>query len=165
MNENTTRKLQDFDALFTSDRIQILKLLVSYTSGSVHRIIILYIKLLEIRIALQISDLQVNKYFKTEPFDLTSFLAEIDPFCHTADTASLLDLIHILQSYQELNDTMEMFQAMQSTFSSDTADPSGTSGPSSMDINKIDNSKKYNPINDIDDIMNIMQLFMGKESL
>ena len=146
MNENTTRKLQDFDALFSSDRIQILKLLVSYTSGSVHKMIILYIKFLEIQIALHLSDSQSSNTFSKEPFDPSSFLTEIDTFCHTTETSSIRSLLQTMQSWQELKDTIELFQTMQGAFMDDNIDPSSNSDNSSINI------------------MDLMQFFMGKES-
>ena len=146
MNENTTRKLQDFDALFSSDQIQILKLLVSYTSGAAHKMIILYIKFLELKIALHLSDLQSGNVFSKEPFDPSSFLTEIDPFCNTRETSSIRSLLQTMQSWQEIKDTIELFQSMQDFNMNDTVDPSEHSNDSSMNI------------------MDLMQFFMGKES-
>lgn len=146
MNDNTFRKLHAFDALFTSDRIQILKLLVSYTTGNVHRMIILYIKILEMQIALRMQDVTTKNKTGTD-FDLNTFTEEIIPFCQSSENASILEILHTLQSFQELKDTLEMFQTMQEMFTNDNTDTSELF--SDMPMNVFD----------------LMQSFLGKEPI
>lgn len=132
-----------FDALYTNNRIQKLKVLLPYIEPSMQKNMAIYIKYMELKYTMEL--------FKKHPFhicsykedtdrpDLKKLFRELRPYCSESESRQLEQLESLFQTmemYQEMSQTMSVMQEMfpdmdigAATGSYDTA-----SGSSMMDM-------------------------------
>lgn len=103
-----------FDALYTNNQIQKLKVLLPYIEPSMQKNIAIYIKYMELRYTMNL--------FKKHPFHICSYndevqkpdikkiVRELRPYCTEAESRQL-------EQMESLFQTMEMYQEMSQTMS------------------------------------------------
>lgn len=124
-----------FDALYTNNQIQKLKVILPYIDPSMQKNMAIYIKYLELKYTMNL--------FKKHPFhvcstneqrqtpDIRKLCHELKPYCSEAESQQLEQMTSMLQTmemYQEMSQTMS---AMQELFpdigKSDTSNIFGSS--------------------------------------
>ncbi|MCM1047518.1 MAG: hypothetical protein NC433_03745 [Clostridiales bacterium] len=126
-----------FDALYTNNSIQKLKVLFPYVAPSMRKNMAIYIKYMELKYTMDL--------FKKHPFqicaastdgdnpDIQKIFQELKPYCTEAESKQLEQLSSMLKTmemYQEMSQTISAMQEMfphMSTGNAEDGSPSGTS--------------------------------------
>ena len=112
-------KVTAFDALFTNNQIQKLKVLISYLDSPMQRQLAVYIKFLELKYTLELfqrsPQLSVSPTPQDGTPDLAALCQEITPYCSPREQSQLSQFVSMLQAmshYQEMMEMVKMFQEM-----------------------------------------------------
>lgn len=130
MDDNRIDKAAAFDTLFTSNRIQILKILAYYMDPRLLKGLAVYIKLSELQYTLAlfrrhpetslcIAPASVNEASAAELCD------DLMPLCNEAQKASLRQITQMMDNIHNFQEMMEMVQSMQELFPEGFSDLSG----------------------------------------
>lgn len=110
-------RIRAFDALFTTNHIQIYKLLLPYLDESLQRQLAIYIKYLEFR--------YTAAYFKRHPFgcmpreflsDTTQLYHEILPYCSYEERKKAEQIIELFSTIKNAEEMMETINMMKELF-------------------------------------------------
>lgn len=148
MSKSNQEKVVAFDTLFTTNHIQMLKILLSYMEPSQQKTIAVYIKFLELEYT--ISFLKKHPYAlsdfpKEKNLDTAKICDEISPFLSPSEQEKLCNIRNMLQNFENMQEMMQMVQMMKDLFPEGDnplgGDPSalfsGMSGMSGMDMSQI----------------------------
>ena len=112
-------KVTAFDALFTNNQIQKLKILISYVDIPMQRQLAVYIKFLELQYTMELfrrsPGLSVSPSPREDSLDPAKLCQEIIPYSSPGERSQLNQLASMLQAmshYQEVMETVKMFQEM-----------------------------------------------------
>lgn len=119
MESGQTDRVTAFDALFTNNHIQMLKLLLGYLDPSVHGRLAVYIKFLELQYTL--------RFFQNHPAASISacsgverpcggmgqLLEEISPLCSPAEKEKLQNLQNMYRNFENMQEMMQMLEMLQ----------------------------------------------------
>lgn len=112
-------KVTAFDALFTNNQIQKLKILISYVDIPMQRQLAVYIKFLELQYTMELfrrsPGLSVSPSPREDSLDPAKLCQEIIPYSSPGERSQLNQLASMLQAmshYQEMMETVKMFQEM-----------------------------------------------------
>ena len=120
MDEKDLDKVTAFDTLFTTNHIQMCKVLMSYLEPPARQTMAVYIKLAELNYTLS--------FLKRHPFaafpagtspakpDIGKICEEIQPYLNPSEQNRLKSVMNTMQSFQNLQDMMEMMQMMKELF-------------------------------------------------
>lgn len=119
MAENGQEKIIAFDTLFTTNQIQILKILLSYMEPAHQKHMAVYIKFLELQYTLSF----FREYPASSPavppeetMDATKLCDEILPFCNPSEQEMLQNMRNMYQNFQNMQEMMQMVQMMKDMF-------------------------------------------------
>lgn len=127
MTENGQKKIIAFDTLFTTNQIQILKILLSYVEPAKQKHIAVYIKFLELQYTLSFFQEHPASqiHFPTEErFDATKLCNEVIPFCSPSEQEKLNNMKNMYQNFQNMQEMMQMVQMLKELFP-DAENPMG----------------------------------------
>ena len=174
MNNNHPDRVTAFDALFTTNHIQMLKLLLGYMEPPVQRQLAVYIKFLELRYTLNFfnshpsASMSLACGFDRPANGISGLLDEILPYCSASERDKILNFKNMyrnIENIQEMMQTMEMLKeispelfsgAQGSDNSGSAADFSGIlSGLGNMDISQV---------SEISEMMELMQTMLNNSS-
>lgn len=119
MAENGQEKIVAFDTLFTTNQIQILKILLSYMDPAHQKHMAVYIKFLELQYTLSFfREYPASRRVvpSEETMDVTNLCAEILPFCSPSEQEMLQNMRNTYQSFQNMQEMMQMVQMMKDMF-------------------------------------------------
>ena len=130
-----------FDALYTNNQIQKLKVLLPYIEPSMQKNMAVYIKYMELRYTMdfvrnhpfQIRAAAMDSIEQEKP-DIKKLCRELKPYCTQAEIRQLEQMESIFQTmemYQEMSQTMSAMQEMFPDMGTDSAD--GVSASPSME--------------------------------
>lgn len=118
MDENKQPdKIQAFDMLFTTNHIQIYKILLPYFEPSMQKQLAVLIKYMEFRYTLT--------YFKNHPYayqpkedssDTEAVCKEILPFCSSSEKEKIRKMLEVSSSMKNAKEMMETMSAMKELF-------------------------------------------------
>ncbi len=157
MDANSSDKVLAFDSLFTTNHIQMLKILLPYLDRSAWSKLAVYIKLLELQYTLTFFQQNPSAQFPSSDRDLSSGIGditgicdEIQPFCSPTEKEKLQKFKNIFKSIENMQEMMQVMEMMRElspelfspgTTDSDPADKTSDSnplhmfsGPSGMEI-------------------------------
>ena len=103
-----------FDALYTNNQIQKLKVLLPYIEPSMQKHMAIYIKYMELQYTMDMfrkHPFQICSANNKEKPDLKKLCRELKPYCSEAEAKQMDQMASIFQ-------TMEMYQEMSQTMSS-----------------------------------------------
>ncbi len=138
MEDKGNELIAAFDALFTTNRIQMLKILLCRLSPSGQGALAVYIKLLELQYTLQYFHTSPSAGIFRSPLPLSvsltdgdntetlKLLDELLPFSSPEERGKIEGLKGMLQSLSRMQEMMEMFQLLQELFP-DAFQPDGKS--------------------------------------
>lgn len=119
MDSKHSDRVMAFDALFTTNHIQMLKLLLSYMEPSVQGRLAVYIKFLELQHTLQL--VQNHPSVSIPPDSglthpeggLAELLEEMMPFCSPAEQEKLQNIRNLYRNWENMQEMMQMFEMLQ----------------------------------------------------
>ncbi len=129
-------KVTAFDALFTNNQIQKLKVLVSYVDSPLQRQLAIYIKFLELKYTMDLfrhyPELSVSPLPHESSLDPARLCQEFTPYCSPQEQKQLNQFTSMFQAMSHYQEMMEMVQMFQEMFpegmSFPGGDPSGAAG-------------------------------------
>lgn len=157
MEKNGHDKITAFDTLFTTNHIQMLKILMPYFEPPMRKQLTVYIKYLELRYALSCFDSPSHELYGCagihnghmdgagplgkEEFNISKICSELLPYC-TNDEKQKIEqisgLFRSMEMYKEMSQTFEIMKDFMPDFSPDFTragsgtEPSGSPGPQSQ---------------------------------
>lgn len=112
-------KVTAFDALFTNNQIQKLKVLISYVDSPMQRQLAIYIKFLELKYTMELfqrsPQLSISPAPQEDTLDPAKLCQEITPYCSPREQSQLNQFASMFQAmshYQEMMEMVKMFQEM-----------------------------------------------------
>ncbi|MBO5283791.1 MAG: hypothetical protein J6B43_11845 [Lachnospiraceae bacterium] len=122
-------KVTAFDALFTNNQIQKLKVLVSYVDSPLQRQLAIYIKFLELKYTMDLfrhyPELSVSPHSQEGPPDPARLCQEFTPYCSPQEQRQLNQFTSMLQTMSHYQEIMEMVQMFQEMFPEGMSFPGG----------------------------------------
>lgn len=128
MKENELGSITAFDSLFTTNRIQMMKVLLPYLKPEQQGALAVCIKVMELNYTFS--------FFKNHPHalplrlpqksDTTKVWDEILPFCGPEERSKVENMRNMMQSMNQMKEMMETMQMMQEMF------------PEGMDLENMD---------------------------
>jgi len=120
MDEKELGKVTAFDTLFTTNRMKMLKILLTYLAPSSQKNLAIYIKLMELQYT--ISFFQKYPYASLgslpheESFDTMKLCDEILPLCAPGEQEKIKQMRTMYQNFENMQEMMQMIQMMQEMF-------------------------------------------------
>lgn len=140
MAENDQTKIIAFDTIFTTNHIQILKILLSYIEPSGQKHLAVCIKLLELQYTLSFFKMHPASCLPQFPhetsFDVNKLCDEIFPLCSQSQQKHIQHMREMYQHIENLQEMPQMPQMMKEMFPEGT----GFGGDNSTDFMSILNS-------------------------
>lgn len=156
--KETSNKVITFDTLFTTNRIQILKVLMTYMEPIAQKQIAIYIKLSELQYTMDFfSKHPIAKFSSCESkpdLDAGNLCDEILPLCNQEERNRILQMKNMYQNFQQMQEMMDMMQMMKDMF------PEGSS-PFDGDMSNIFSTFTGG---DNNDAMNLFNLFKNQDN-
>lgn len=128
-----------FDALYTNNQIQKLKVLLPYIEPSMQKNMAVYIKYMELKYTIDLfrkHPFQICAASKnTEKPDIQKLFRELKPYCTEAESKQLEQMESMFQTmemYQEMSQTMSAMQEMFPDMGKQNSDNSSGSSIESM---------------------------------
>ncbi len=155
MEEKGTSLVTAFDSRFTTNKIQMLKVLMSWIPSSQQGMLAVYIKFLELQYTLSLlhrpeAPMPNTRHLSADFFsgdnsDTIELLDELLPYSSQADRSRIDGMKNMLQNMGKIKEMMEMAEMMKEMFpegfGSGTDNPmdilSGMAGMSGMDMSSI----------------------------
>ncbi|MCM1569556.1 MAG: hypothetical protein NC081_08930 [Roseburia sp.] len=120
MEEKELHKITAFDTLFTTNQIQILKILLTYLAPSSRKGLAIYIKLLELRYTIAFFDKHPHADILHAPdadnSDKFQIFDEILPLCSPSEQEKLQKMRSMYQNFENMQEMMQIVQMMQEMF-------------------------------------------------
>ena len=119
MDSKHSDRVMAFDALFTTNHIQMLKLLLSYMEPSVQGRLAVYIKFLELQHTLQLvqkhpaASIPLCSELARPESGLTGLLDEMIPFCSPSERENLQNIRNLYRNWENMQEMMQMFEVLQ----------------------------------------------------
>jgi len=118
MDENELGSITAFDSLFTTNRIQMMKVLLPYLQPEQQGAVAVCIKAMELNYTLS--------FFRNNPHalpfrlphksDTSQLWDEILPFCGPEERGKVENMKNMMQSMKQMQEMMETMQMMQEMF-------------------------------------------------
>lgn len=149
MDEKGLDKVIAFDTLFTSNSIQMLKILLTYMEPSSQKGIAIYIKFMELQYTLDFFNKHPNAALDMLPheenLEAAKLCDEIFPLCSTAEQEKLSQMKQMYQQFHNMQEMMEMINMMKELFPQGMGGDeggsndflSGLAGMSGMDLSQM----------------------------
>lgn len=124
MEKNAHDEITAFDTLYTTNHIQMLKIVLPYFDHSIRKKLTVYIKYLELQYTLSYFKEHPNElcgcsYDKKE-FNISQLCTDVLPFCTSEEKQrieQIAGLFHTIEMYKEMSQMMEVMKS----FAPDTA--------------------------------------------
>ncbi len=183
LGKETVDKVTAFDALFTNNQIQKLKVLISYVDIPMQHQLAIYIKFLELKYTMELlrhyPELSVSPQQPENPSDPARICQEISPYCSPQEQKQLNQFSSLFQAmshYQEIMDMVKMFQEMfpegmsfsgEGTPETDSSGGNETSSGASPDMMAAGLGSLFGEnMPDLSQLMSMMSMFQpGKSPL
>ena len=110
-------KIQAFDSLFTTNQIQICKLLLSYLEPSMQKSLAVYIKYMEFRYPISYFQLHPEAFLPHEQSPDTNMICnEILPFCSPSQKKQVEQFAGLFSNLKNMKEMMETINMMKEMF-------------------------------------------------
>lgn len=128
MEEQATKTITAFDALFTNNKIQMLKILLPRLIPEQQGGFAVYIKLLELQYTLTFLRRHPGKslfegarrlsagFFQEDNTDTIELLDELLPFSGPEERARIQNMKNMMETFKRMKEMMDMIQMMQELF-------------------------------------------------
>lgn len=174
MNNNHPDRVTAFDSLFTTNHIQMLKLLLSYMEPPVQRQLAIYIKFLELEYTLRFfqnhpaATMPLSPGLNRPENGIGGLLDDILPFCSDAEKEKIMNFKNMyrnMENIQEMMQTIEMLREI----SPELFSGSGSSSDSGSFGNASDFSGILSGLGDMDmsqitEMIEMMQVLFNSKN-
>lgn len=132
MEEKELGSIAAFDSLFTTNRIQMMKVLLPYLEPEQQGALAVCIKAMELNYTLSFfrNHPHVRPFQASPKSDMTMLWDEILPFCGPEERSKVENMRNMMQNMSKMQEMMEMMNMMQEMF------PEGMD-PENMDLSSI----------------------------
>lgn len=138
MGSDEHNKVIAFDTLFSTNHIQMLKVMLPYLDNQMQKIMAIYIKFLELNYTIDFyrrNPYSVCGCMEKEPsFDLAKMCSELCPYCTAEEKKQIEQMRNIFQGiemYKEMAKTMEQVKDFMPDMGSFSGFPFGNTASSS----------------------------------
>ncbi len=137
MKEREKDKIMAFDTLFTTNTIQMYKILLSYMQPSLQKKFAVYIKLMELQYTISFFQNHPHALLKSisceEKMNTSRLFDELLPFCDNSQREKMKQFKSMMQNFENMQEMMETIQMMKELF------PEGmdSNGQSGMDMSQL----------------------------
>ena len=101
-----------FDTLYTSNQMQMLKVILPYMQPQMQQMIAVYIKLNELIIAFRFSKGTTCSPSSKKEFDLSSLLKDLSPFMSDSEKEMANQFVSMQENMEQFKQMSEMMQMM-----------------------------------------------------
>lgn len=116
MESGAQEKIAAFDALFSDNPIQILKILVMNTSSPLKKELVVLIKFMELHYALSLSESQIHQgtalHNTSDTMNRKNMISEIRPFCTEPEKEMLDKIFSTLDNLEQAFDLLQMMETL-----------------------------------------------------
>lgn len=149
MTDNIQDKVVAFDTLFTTNQIQILKVLLTYIDPSLQKNMAIYIKLMELQYTISFYQKHpasaLSHLPREDDINAAKLCDELLPLCGPSEQEKLRQMKAMYQNFENMQEMMQMVQMMKDMFPEGEnpfgGDPSalfsGLSDGSNMDMSQL----------------------------
>ena len=120
MEEKELQKVLAFDTLFTTNQLQMLKIIITYLAPSIQKSLAIYIKFMEFQYTLSFFQKHPNAYVqqlpKEEKLDTIKLCDEILPLCNPDEQAKVKQMRSMVNNWEQMQEMLQMLQMMQELF-------------------------------------------------
>ncbi len=138
MDEKELGKVTAFDTLFTTNRLKMLKILLTYLAPSSQKNLAIYIKLMELQYTIwffkKYPYASLDSLPHEESFDAMKLCDEILPLCAPAEQENIRQMRSMYQNFENMQEMMQMIQMMQEMFPEGSPFGTGSEENGSMDF-------------------------------
>lgn len=140
MDEQNSKTITAFDSLFTTNRIQMLKILLPWLAPAQQSGFAVYIKLLELQYTLSFlqrhpvrrllgNGKQLSAdFFQSDNADTLELLDELLPFSTQEERKKIENMKNMMENFRKMQEMMDMVKMMQELF------PEGMGSDNPMDM-------------------------------
>lgn len=107
--QNSNEKIAYFDHTFCNNHIRMMKIFLHYIPDTYRKLLIIYIKFLELQQALK----HTTNFTKTPS---SSVIQEIMPFCTDHERDQLQNIENMMNNLEQMKNMMEMMDMMKDMF-------------------------------------------------
>ena len=139
MEELNDDCIKKFDAKYSTNKIQCLKVISSFVTPSIQNLLAVYIKFLEIKLCLSRLDNHINLndiVHCTEQINIPNLISELMPFLSPTEQAKMNQIKQTLSQLEHYQSLMSTFQMMQDLFGDGKDNPFGNLSPD-MDMSEL----------------------------
>lgn len=159
-------KIMAFDTLFTNNRIQMYKILLSYLQPAAQQKFAIYIKLMELQYTISFFQnyplAAMRGLPHEEPTNTALIIDELLPFCDTSQKEQMKNLKIMLQNFENMQEMMETMQMMKELFPDGMGmgtDNGSNSACGSMDLSQIFSMFGSSDMSEMSGIFDILNAF------
>ena len=157
MDNNQPDQVLAFDSLFTTNHIQMLKLLLGYMEPSVQGKLAVYIKFQELIYTLKFITehprASMSPAFSIgQSHNISSLLDEMLPFCDPNEKEKMQNFKNIFQNMENMKEMMQMMELIQEFSPEFFTDNTG-----GLDLSQMMNMSQGADMSQMMDMMNMMQ--------
>lgn len=120
MTNNGQDKVTAFDTLFTTNHIQILKILLTYMEPSRQKAMAVYIKFMELQYTIAFYQKNPSSSLihmpKEEHMNVSKLCEELFPLCDHAEQEALQQMKTMQQNFENVQEMIQMVQMMKDLF-------------------------------------------------
>ena len=113
-------KVMAFDTLFTTNHIQMMKVLMTYLDPYIQKTLAMYIKIMELQYTFSFFHTYPNASMQgfphEESFNTEKLLNEMLPFCTPSEQNNLSQIKGMFQNFASMQEMMQMVQSMKELF-------------------------------------------------
>lgn len=158
MNNNQSDRVLAFDSLFTTNHIQILKLLIGYMDSSVQGKMAVYIKFMELNHTLKMvanhPTISVSPCCNTtDSTGISLLLDEMVPFCRPEEREQLQGIKNMFQTFENIQGMMEMIELIKEI----APEMFDGNNPGEMNFSDMMNMSQGTDMSQMMEMMNMMQ--------
>lgn len=164
MAENNQGKIIAFDTLFTTNHIQMLKILLTYADPTRQKALAVYIKLLELQYTLSFFRMHpaslLPKFPHEYEFDASKLMDEILPLCNRTEQEHINRMRNMYSNMGNIQEMIQMMQMMRELFPEGMGDDTGNGSDFLSALTGMMGTSGMPDVSDID-LSQIFEMFHG----
>lgn len=120
MEDPQSKKVMAFDTLFTTNKIQMMKILMTYMAPSTQKTLAIYIKFMELQYTLTFFQIYPDNAIcgldNEKEWNISKLCDELLPFCGPGEQEKILQIRSMIENFDKMQEMMQMVQMMQEMF-------------------------------------------------
>jgi len=120
MEKTANDNINAFDSLYTTNQIQLFKVLIPYMAPPMQKNLVIYIKYMEFQYTMTLFQKHpyaaFTSYSFTDKPDTNQLFDEIIPFCDMTQREKILQMKNMMHSMEQMQEMMSMMEMMKDMF-------------------------------------------------